>query len=370
MATKFYLTTNSAAYTPTTLRGAWDDTGGAVTRALQRGVRLGGGTSTTVVRGETSASNTFDVLMYRGVSTPLDAQTISGTVDLCMGTFENNAAADFYWHVHIYVTQGDTDTPRGTLLSDYVENTTNEFQTTALGRALQSAQSLSSLAISSGDRIVVEIGYIARNSSTTTRTATLWYGTLSSTTGGDHGDLTAGSANVTHLAPFVEFSGDIAEASVTARETQLPVEVISYPDATIRVTQLPVEVASYPLATARLSQLPVEVVTATGVSAQRVTQLAVEIVSNSILPTRSSQMTVETALRPHRNLHSSQFVVEDAYRPTYTTRSTQLIVEAATQHKSMRSTQHIVEYIHLAVAAGTERAWTWIGSIDAQEFDG
>ena len=32
--TKLYLTARTAPYTPATIRGAWDDTAGAVTKAL------------------------------------------------------------------------------------------------------------------------------------------------------------------------------------------------------------------------------------------------------------------------------------------------------------------------------------------------
>lgn len=278
MATKFYLLNQTAPYTPATIRGAWDDSAGAVTRALSTS-KTGGGSFTTVARAETNASNTWDVLLYRGVSGPLAAQTISGTVDVVIGALESNSAADFYWHIHIYATQGDSDTPRGTLLTDYVENTTNEFPTTATGRALQSAQALTSLAVSAGDRLVVEIGYIARNSVTTSRTGTINYGTqLSANPFGDASDLTSGSTNVTTLAGFISFSGTVSEAAVGERISQLPIEVFSEGSTGVQLSQLPVEISSSGSKALRLSQLAVEVFASHQDTAPlRLSQLPVEI---------------------------------------------------------------------------------------------
>lgn len=244
--TRLYLTNKTAPYTPATLRGAWDDTGGQVTRALDP-VRARGGEITFVSRAETNASPTWDVLLYRGVSGPLAAQTISGTIDVLIGVVESSFAdSDFYWHVHLYVTQGDSDTPRGDLLTDYVENTTNEWNTTAQGYALQSAQALSSLAVSAGDRLVVELGYIARNVLTASRVGALWYGTQRP---GDlvDGDLTLGGDETT-LAGHLIFSSAISEDAVAVRLSQMVVEVIAsnavsmlpwlpiYPDRAMRPT--------------------------------------------------------------------------------------------------------------------------------------
>ncbi len=266
MATKFYLSNVTAPYTPATLRGAWDQSSGAPIGSLTRALvptKVEGGAVTNADIGETNVSNTWDVMLYRGVSNGLDAQTISGTVDLVVAVSESNAGADFFFHVHIYVTQGDSDTPRGTLLSDYVENTTNEWTTTAQGQGLQSAQSLSSLAISAGDRIVVEIGFIARNATTITRNGKVWCGTRHPTSLGISADLTVGSTD-TNLAGYVSFSGTITE-----------------PNPEVRASQVMVEVASETLSSQRISQLVVEAATAGVPSPQRVSQVLVELASES-----------------------------------------------------------------------------------------
>lgn len=261
---KLYLHNQPAPYTPATIRGTWNDTAGAVTKALDQTPNVGG-VFTTVARAETNATNPFDVLLYRGVSGPLDAQTISGTVNVIIGILESNASADFNWHVHIYVTQGDTDTPRGTLLTDYTEAAgTNEWPTTATGKALNAAQTLTSLAISAGDRLVVEIGYRARNAVTTSFTGTLNYGCL---TGGVAGaDLTVGSTSVTTQCGTISFSNAITELIKDIRVTQEVVETLAFPVSNIRVTQEVVEALTISSSIIRVTQEVVEVLATTSTS--------------------------------------------------------------------------------------------------------
>ena len=91
--TKLYLTNTTAPYTPATLRGVWDVTSGAVTKALSPLPNLGGVT-TYVSKAETSADTSYDALLYRGVSCPLAAQTINCNVNTVIGLRESNAAAD------------------------------------------------------------------------------------------------------------------------------------------------------------------------------------------------------------------------------------------------------------------------------------
>lgn len=232
--TKLYFTTATAPYTPATIRGAWDDTAGAVTKALSP-IKLDGGVITTVARAETNAAANYDVLLYRGISGPLAAQTINCNFDVVLGVNESAADADFAWHIHVYVTQGDSDTPRGTLINNYVETTANEWATTNTGQALAAAQATGSLAVSAGDRIVVEIGYVALNATATSKTGTLRYGT-EVIQGIQAGDLTAGSTSVTTLAGFVSFSASISEQAGVTRVSHAYAEVIDAGAPNLRVT--------------------------------------------------------------------------------------------------------------------------------------
>jgi hypothetical protein len=222
--TKAYLSNRAAAYTPATIRGAWDQSAQAVTKALDYDPTLLAPTSQTTVAGaETNADAEWDVLLYRGVSGPLAAQTISGTVDLVLSAAASAAAADFYWHLHIYVTQGDSDTPRGTLLSDYRENSPNEWTTATTGRALAAAQALTDLAISAGDRLVVEIGYVARNNLTTSYTGYFHYGRPATVTA----DLSVGAV-YTAGVPFVVFSNAINDLARPGIVSHIVAEAASY----------------------------------------------------------------------------------------------------------------------------------------------
>jgi hypothetical protein len=251
MPTRFYLHNAAAPYTPATIRGAWSQTTGAVIGALDS-AKAGGGKLTSKTIAETSTTNPFDVLIGRWVSGPLAAQTISGTLNVTLGIQENNLSADINWHIHVYVTQGDSDTPRGTLLTDYTEALgVNEWPTTQTFKQLNAAQTLASLAISAGDRVVIEVGYTARNAVATSFSGTVWYGTqdqnlltVIATDGTSGGSGTAVSSQVGH----VDFSVALTEAATLGvRVTQAPIEVLSAGTANttnVNVSQFVLEVIS------------------------------------------------------------------------------------------------------------------------------
>lgn len=290
--TKLYLTTKTAPYTPATIRGGWEDTAGAVTRMLDT-IKGDGGAITSVARAETNASNVYDVLLYRGVSGPIAAQTFSGTINVMLGVLESNAAADFAYYIHAYVTQGDSDTVRGTLLANYFETTANEWPTAAAGKALASAQTVGAVVASAGDRIVVEIGFRALNTVTTSYTGTLRYGTQNPTDFSAAPDLTAGSTAVTTSAGYIVFSVAITENDVNTRVTQLPVEVVDVGSKEARLSQFAVEVIDAGSKEARISQLAVEMITSGTVGIIRMSQLPVEIINRGLHEIMLSQLIVE-----------------------------------------------------------------------------
>jgi hypothetical protein len=93
------------------------------------------------------------------------------------------------------------------------------------------------LAISEGDRIVIEIGYVARNSVTTSYTGSIRYGTVSNFSVAD--DMTI-SGNGDTLAPFILFSADVTEVSdsIEIRNTQMMLKVLDNHPTSIRNTQM------------------------------------------------------------------------------------------------------------------------------------
>ena len=326
MATRFYIHNSSPDYTPASLRGAWDSTGSAVTKRLD-GSKRGTTGLTSITVAETSTNAEYDVLLLRAISGPLKAATIgTGTVNLVLGTDTSSSAADFHWHVHIYVTQGDSDTVRGTLLSDYREALgTNEWPSSDQGWALNSSQSLSSLAISDGDRLVVELGYVARNSSATSYSGELWYGISAIP---DLPDLTVGDAsNYNNRRGYIEFSEDlafttaqrvsqgaveslIAEAAGPARVSQGAVEALLIDDANpMRVTQEVAEIANAADGTTRLTQMAVEYVSPS-VVASRITHAVVELLYPTIIESRVSHEIAELVDAKPGATRMTQFVIE------------------------------------------------------------
>ncbi|MFJ4686471.1 hypothetical protein [Streptomyces sp. NPDC088789] len=195
MATRFWLTSSAAPYTPATKRGAWTDATSTVAGLLGR---QPAGASTTSALAETSAAQN-SVLLGRWVSPPArKAGTLSGTTDFCVGRVESATAALLVTRVHMYVTTGDSDTVRGTLLDNWQGS--SNWPTTAAGGAA-TGQAIGSVALQTGDRIVVEFGYQATNTSATSYTGTLYYGATGTT------DLANSATAVTTAPGWVDFSG-------------------------------------------------------------------------------------------------------------------------------------------------------------------
>ena len=306
--TQLYLTARTAPYTPATLRGEWDDTAGAVTKALDPCKTRDGGTIASVARAEANANDEYDVLLYRGVSGPLGTQEIDVNVNVVIGVGESNAAANDHWHVHIYTTQGDSDTVRQTAVDHYREAAgTNEWPTTAAGLALNAAQSCH-IHTTDGDRLVVEIGYAARNTGTTSYTGTLWYGIVKNSV--IAADLTA-AGDETSLAGFISFDASVAESTINARVSQGAVETV------LRETTI----------NARVSQGAVEVVMTDDANPARVSQLVAELLIPSVVASRVSQLVAELLTLTVIESRTSQLVVELLNAGVTPLRMTQLVIE-------------------------------------------
>lgn len=259
--TKLYPSAVGVAYTPTTIRGAWEKTTGHAVCGMGIAKDLSGlDGPLSIANAETVSTTDYDVLLLRCVSAPLSADhTFSGTLNVMMAVQESSTDADMAYYVHAFVTQGDTDNLRGTLLANYNDLNTNEWGTTALGKALSAAATLTSVAALTGDRIVVEIGYRARNTTTSSRTGTIYYG-------GSGSDLTSGGAATSGVGYF-DFSDTFTLVdNPVLRVSQVAVEALRRPtQPSLFVTQLAIETARRPSnASLRLSQLAVEVVRRNG----------------------------------------------------------------------------------------------------------
>jgi hypothetical protein len=294
---KFYLTTRTAPFTPTNFRGNWNDTAGSVTRQIDSSKNLGGAIA-QVSRAETNVTNPYRVCLYRGVSGPLAAQTFSAdTLNALIATSEGSNAADLHWHIHAYITTGDTDTVRGTILSDYEESVgVNEWSfspSVPLGKALNTGQTTTSVVCSAGDRLVVEIGYTARNAVTTSYTGYLAYGTQNQDILSTLADLTAGT-NYQLGAGYVSFATGPNEdlSLVKDRVSQVGTEVAAVGTPLARVSQVGVEAGVVGSPSVRLSQAVAEVLRDASGRSVLLSQIVVEVLYPSSSPPAASGVAV------------------------------------------------------------------------------
>lgn len=210
-ARRWYLANEAPDYTPATKRGAWDSSSATLARKLSY---TPSGAAATAAVAETSTTDDFDVLVGRWISDPATvAGTLTGYANWVIGTAESDAAANMVWHAHLYVTAGDSDTPRGTLRADYVGS--SEWPAAvATGRSAVNI-SLTSTAISVGDRIVLELGYRAQNTASTSYTGTIHYGNTGLA------DLRSTATTVTVDPGWVEIVGaqDIWDPDVEPSDT-------------------------------------------------------------------------------------------------------------------------------------------------------
>lgn len=211
---KFYIVDDILSWLGfTTYRGGWD-----VNPAVQRRLSLtkDNNSISSTNATESSAATGYARGMIRLISDPLAAQTISGTLDVLLGVQESAGDADFFFRVHAWISQGDTDSLRGTLLSQF-EDSTGEWPTTGTGCGFgDGPQALTDVAVTEGDRLVIELGYVAQNATASTRTGTIWFGTRRA-----NGDLTNGSTQVsgsTGLNGHILFSHPIALAPAPAND--------------------------------------------------------------------------------------------------------------------------------------------------------
>lgn len=124
---------------------------------------VGGGIFT---HNQTNNQTDWDLLWFRWATPPLEAQTISGTLDVMMHGFANfhdrnlgtTADADVVYKVHAYITVGQTTEVRHVLLDNYIDNIANKFTNNLTWRPLNAPATLTDADCEDGDSIIVEIG--------------------------------------------------------------------------------------------------------------------------------------------------------------------------------------------------------------------
>ncbi len=200
---RHYLTGTDAAVVPATAKGSWDQTGSSVAKVL---ATTPAGSGTTVAISETSTTNAWDVLLGRWISAPMTAPaTTAGCYLLGVGQVKESAsAANMFHHVHAYVTVGDTDAVRGTLITDSVNSVEAPTSNFIASSTVLATRQPPSFPVFPGDRVVVEQGVRANNTSATSYTGTLYYG--GSKASGVY-DLDSVNATSTGPSPWIDLRG-------------------------------------------------------------------------------------------------------------------------------------------------------------------
>lgn len=221
MATRFYLNTGDVSpggITPA-FDGTWEQTTSALRARMSTFKQNSAFTSLAIA--ETSVSGTFDFLFRQYISDPLNAGNVSGTVKGIIRCLESAADADFRAQMLIKLVSGDGGTVTGTLLAHDASALTNEFDATTLTNRKYplnwagAGTSLTLVAANQGDRLVIELGIRAHNTTATSKTGTLRFGDHSAS------DLAENETGTTDDNPWIEFSQNLSfEAFLSERRGQ------------------------------------------------------------------------------------------------------------------------------------------------------
>ena len=195
---RLYLTSSAAPISPTANSG-WEATAG-VTRGLLSPTKAGANAALAVA--ETTAAANHDVLLGQWVSAPFThgGSVEFGVSDVVVARQESDAAANFETRIAFRVLSGDGSVIRDELAAV----STTEWTTTLTAFRAQVDITPFTVTCQAGDRLVIEYGYKAQNTVTTSFTGTIRHG-------GTAGDLVNGdTASVTTNSPYVDFYGDVA----------------------------------------------------------------------------------------------------------------------------------------------------------------
>jgi hypothetical protein len=216
---RFYLP-NLPSTTPQVSVASWiNDPTGAQTQHLL--TEEPAGAPASFARPETSGTAPWYVLLGRWVSDPVSAAgTVYGAWQATLALLESPAGADLQPLVVVFGVVGQTDVRRGTAISIEVDG---ELDTTAALQMWGGPGTGTDLALQVGDRLVVDFGFVARNTTTDPRTGTLHYG------GTTPPDLAAGATDYTRpgwidlaVTPELSFDQPDVVAGVLAATAPAP----------------------------------------------------------------------------------------------------------------------------------------------------
>lgn len=211
MATRFYFPNLGSSaggapeVDPSTV-GAWDQTTGQLNRRMRTDKQVDSGYGTMQI---TEGVNVAANIMFRSyVSDPIVGATIAGTIKGQFRAFEGATTADAMAQLFVHVWNPATDTNRGTLLA-FNNGTFAQEMNTALRnigyprRTVGTSTAITSVAASTGDRIVMEIG-MRVNNTTAAGVGNINFGLVTA-----NGDLPEDETTTTAANPWIELSQTI-----------------------------------------------------------------------------------------------------------------------------------------------------------------
>lgn len=176
-------------------------------------------TSLTIAGGAEVSASPQSILMWRAVSLPLDAQTISGNVKGQVRCFEPNVAADMFVKVVIRLVNPDM-THKAYIYDGGSPASGTEMATTPTNRRMFPGGSvaITSQVAAAGDHIVVEIGAYANNVVTTSYAPSMY---INDSSGTDQPEDEA--ATTAARDTWIEF-----DDTITFSSTQMHAEAVEY----------------------------------------------------------------------------------------------------------------------------------------------
>ena len=204
MPTRFYLPSQGDAGAAPAFDGAWHLVGEAARRRMFV-APLGSAMATATV-GETEATP-VNILCRQFVSDPIQAQTVGGTLKGQIRAQKTGSPS--YTRLVARVVSGDGSAVRGTLLAMQTGPNVQSISTTMKNREIPEGWASPGIALAdvnalAGDRIALEVGLFADNTSKTLKQFLFSFGDDAAS------DLPEDETTTAALNPWIELSGTIA----------------------------------------------------------------------------------------------------------------------------------------------------------------
>ena len=188
-----------------TIRGTWSTSSSDL-----HGLGYKSGSNITRNKGESVATNPYNVIIARCQTLPLVQGASVSACQMVVACVEDNADADYYMRGHAYHATSPTSSPADVLINNAVDTT--EFTvTTAQGRSV-SASGLS-VSIPAANYVMAEVGFQSQNSHTTYRAGGAALGGTGAT------DATVGGTGVAWLELTLDSGGTEYQESVSVAAT-------------------------------------------------------------------------------------------------------------------------------------------------------